>query len=83
MMGVSSGCGLCPWSCSGKVGAYVLTFTCCILISAIKLSIFTVYKEIQDDNQTLVEPMYSTLKFSLSLSFPDAKAQIHSMGRMR
>ena len=23
MMGVSSGCGLCPWSCSGKVGAYV------------------------------------------------------------
>ena len=22
MMGVSSGCGLCPWSCSGKVGAY-------------------------------------------------------------
>ena len=24
MMGVSSGCGLCPWSCSGKVGAYVL-----------------------------------------------------------
>ena len=24
MMGVSSGCGLCPCSCSGKVGAYVL-----------------------------------------------------------
>ena len=24
MMGVSSGCGLCPWSCSGKVGAYEL-----------------------------------------------------------
>ena len=24
MMGVSSGCGLCPWSCSGKVGAYVV-----------------------------------------------------------
>ena len=22
MMGVSSGCGLCPWSYSGKVGAY-------------------------------------------------------------
>ena len=22
MMGGSSGCGLCPWSCSGKVGAY-------------------------------------------------------------
>ena len=22
MMGISSGCGLCPWSCSGKVGAY-------------------------------------------------------------
>ena len=24
MMGVSSGCGLCPWSYSGKVGAYVV-----------------------------------------------------------
>ena len=23
MMAISSGCGLCPWSCSGKVGAYV------------------------------------------------------------
>ena len=23
MDGVSSGCGLCPWSCLGKVGAYV------------------------------------------------------------
>ena len=23
MMATSSGCGLCPWSCSGKVGAYV------------------------------------------------------------
>ena len=22
MMAISSGCGLCPWSCSGKVGAY-------------------------------------------------------------
>ena len=22
MMATSSGCGLCPWSCSGKVGAY-------------------------------------------------------------
>ena len=22
MEGVSNGCGLCPWSCSGKVGAY-------------------------------------------------------------
>ena len=27
MMGVSSGCGLCPWSCSGKVGAYVKALT--------------------------------------------------------
>ena len=24
MMATSSGCGICPWSCSGKVGAYVL-----------------------------------------------------------
>ena len=24
MIARSSGCGLCPWSCSGKVGAYVL-----------------------------------------------------------
>ena len=24
MMAISSGCGLCPWSCSGKVGAYEL-----------------------------------------------------------
>ena len=23
MMATSNGCGLCPWSCSGKVGAYV------------------------------------------------------------
>ena len=22
MIARSSGCGLCPWSCSGKVGAY-------------------------------------------------------------
>ena len=28
MMGVSSGCGLCPWSCSGKVGAYVFCLVC-------------------------------------------------------
>ena len=24
MMAISSGCGLCPWSCSGKVGAYAI-----------------------------------------------------------
>ena len=24
MMDRSSGCGPCPWSCSGKVGAYVI-----------------------------------------------------------
>ena len=28
MMGVSSGCGLCPWSCSGKVGAYEYPIAC-------------------------------------------------------
>ena len=26
MMATSSGCGLCPWSCSGKVGAYALVY---------------------------------------------------------
>ena len=26
MIGGSSGCGLRPWSCSGKVGAYVKNF---------------------------------------------------------
>ena len=23
MMGGPGGCGLCPWNCSGKIGAYV------------------------------------------------------------
>ena len=44
----------------------------------IKLSIFSLYIEIQDDNQTLVEPTY-VANLSLPPFFPDSKAQIHSM----
>ena len=33
MMATSSGCGLCPWSCSGKVGAYAIpVYTTCMFI---------------------------------------------------